>query len=301
MRLSALTALVAGAGIVAAVPIRVIVVSSNVQESHPLDHVRLGHSVPQPAVARITMATPSGMRRPCSGRMSRFRQKGIEISNVFRGALGLPLIDANAHLAPHHKHNGMLRILPTNPDELQFLKPVEPKPNDEYRVVSFKQPVKEDMKHKWGHTEDVKWLKAPESSMNNEWVHPEEAASHHHGGPHHHGPHPIMHMHRGHRGFVQRLHYSLMNLGLWEGRAVAFVLGCGIGVLLRMFWVLAIVAYRVIKRRPEEDEYTHITIFEEVEVEAPPHYAYPVDEKIAVESETKAAEPVVAASNEESK
>jgi hypothetical protein len=250
------------------------------------------------------MATPSGgMRRPCSGRMSRFRQKSIEISNVFRGALGLPLIDPNAHRAPH-RHNGKPMILPTNPDELQFLKHTEPKPSDEYRVVSFKQPVKEDMKHKWGHTEDVKWLKVPEGSMNHEWVDAEEDVSHHHGGgPHHPGAHHRVHIQRGHRGFVQRLHHSLMNLGLWEGRAVAFVLGCGIGVLLRMFWVLAVVAYRVIKRRPgsEEDEYTHITIFEEVEVEAPPHYTYPVDEKAAVEPETKAAEPAVAAASEESK
>ncbi|KAF8068603.1 hypothetical protein FPV67DRAFT_1668681 [Lyophyllum atratum] len=52
---------------------------------------------------------------------------------------------------------------------------------------------------------------------------------------------------------LQRVHVALMVLGPWEGRAVAFVLGCGIGVLLRMFWVLAIVSYRLIKG-PKEDE-----------------------------------------------
>jgi len=286
MRLSAFTALVAGAGIVAAMPIRVIVVSSSTPESHPqVDHVRFGHAIPQPsAVAKMMMATPaSRMRRPCGGRMSRFRQKGIEISNVFRGALGLPLIDPNANVAPVKPGN--FRILPINPEELQFLKPVEPMPNDKYRVE---------------HS-TVKWLKAPVAQdMNNKWAHSEAV-------PHHRGPH-----HAGHRGrlshvhrmtFINRLHVSLMNLGLWEGRAVAFVLGCGIGVLLRMFWVLAIVAYRVIKRRPEEDEdeYTHITIFEEVEI-APPHYTYPVDEKVAIEPETKAVEIVIAATTaEESK
>jgi len=254
-----------------------------------LDHVRFGHAIPQPAVAKMTMATSTGIKRPCGGRMSRFRQKTIEISNILRGALSLPLIDTNAHLAPPQR-TGKLRILPINPDKVQFLKPIELKPSDEYRV----EPLPT--------LSTVKWFKKPVSQdMNNKWAH-SQAAPHHPSG--HRGPHHRIYFHNGHRGsFMKRLHYSLMNLGLWEGRAVAFVLGCGIGVLLRMFWVLAIVAYRVVKRRPEEDEYTHITVFEEVEVEAPPHYTYPVDEKVAVEPETKAAEPVVAAAatNEESK
>lgn len=38
-----------------------------------------------------------------------------------------------------------------------------------------------------------------------------------------------------------------MNLGRWEGRAVAFVIGCGIGVLLRMIWVLALVTFRTVR------------------------------------------------------
>jgi hypothetical protein len=38
----------------------------------------------------------SKMRRPCGGRgrLNRFRQKGIEISNAFRKALGWPLIES---------------------------------------------------------------------------------------------------------------------------------------------------------------------------------------------------------------
>jgi len=87
-----------------------------------------------------------------------------------------------------------------------------------------------------------------------------------------------------------------MNLGRWEGRAVAFVLGCGIGVLLRMFWVLAVVFYRAVKgSKAEELEYTHIIIDagdvddETVVHSPPPTYTYPVDEKIAVEADAPKA------------
>jgi len=45
----------------------------------------------------------------------------------------------------------------------------------------------------------------------------------------HHGQ-----VHGKHDKFMNRLHRALNLLGPWEGRAVAFVLGCGIGVLLRM-------------------------------------------------------------------
>jgi len=83
---------------------------------------------------------------------------------------------------------------------------------------------------------------------------------------------------------MERLHVALTALGPWEGRAVAFVFGCGIGVLLRMFWVLAIVSYRMI-RGPKEDEnkYTEILVVESYDdaeevAPAPPTYTYS-DEK----------------------
>nr|GAT53174.1 predicted protein [Mycena chlorophos] len=44
--------------------------------------------------------------------------------------------------------------------------------------------------------------------------------------------------------FEDRLEAALMNLQPWEAGAVAFVLGCGIGVLLRMFFVLTILMLR---------------------------------------------------------
>ncbi|KAG6841690.1 hypothetical protein H0H93_004197 [Arthromyces matolae] len=90
--------------------------------------------------------------------------------------------------------------------------------------------------------------------------------------------------------FVRRLHVALMALGPWEGRAVAFVLGCGIGVLLRMLWVLVIVTFRLFKAPRDENVYTPILLVEEyteapVSAAAPPTYVatatgYP-DEKAA--------------------
>ncbi|KAF8872249.1 hypothetical protein CPB84DRAFT_1737631 [Gymnopilus junonius] len=109
-------------------------------------------------------------------------------------------------------------------------------------------------------------------------------ASHHH-HHHRHGKFPS-HNFQNHP-FTHRLNHALLHLGRWEGRAVAFVLGCSIGVLLRLFWVLSIVMYRAIRgRRDDEHEYTHIAFVEEYEeppvLSPPPIYVYPIDEKVAV-------------------
>lgn len=77
-----------------------------------------------------------------------------------------------------------------------------------------------------------------------------------------------------------------MTLGPWEGRAFAFVLGCGIGVLLRMVWVLAVVGYRMFRgtKSNGNTEYTQIFVVEELEAapEAVPAYTYPVEKTEAV-------------------
>lgn len=41
-----------------------------------------------------------------------------------------------------------------------------------------------------------------------------------------------IHRHRPH-SFIGRLHKAFLTLSPWEGRALSFVIGCGIGVLLR--------------------------------------------------------------------
>ncbi|KLO16939.1 hypothetical protein SCHPADRAFT_901102 [Schizopora paradoxa] len=93
--------------------------------------------------------------------------------------------------------------------------------------------------------------------------------------------------HKWHRphSFTARLQKSLMMLGPWEGRAVAFVIGCGIGTLLRMLYVLIVVGYRSVRPGNSDDEEVDI-VFEEVEVlSAPP--AYHADQKIAIAEEEK--------------
>ncbi|KAH9028885.1 hypothetical protein EDB85DRAFT_1969003 [Lactarius pseudohatsudake] len=79
--------------------------------------------------------------------------------------------------------------------------------------------------------------------------------------------------------FVHRVHRALMTLGPWEGRIVAFVLGCGIGVLVRMFWVLSVLLVRALRSSPVPDtEETTIFVYAAEEV-APPYEV--TDEKKA--------------------
>lgn len=269
MKLTVL-AVIAGAGIaqVTASPIRLIItgLEGRPNGALPLDGTRFGHAVPlPPAVATMKLSSdpeldtakyelmwesskPPHMRRPCGGRMSRFRQKGIEISNAFRKTFGLPIIENNPHIHVHP-------------------------------YIPMNAPVR------------IGAMAVPSS-------HPVPHYRHQH--------HPGMRVHHVHGGsFANRLHYSLMNLGRWEGRAVAFVLGCGIGVLLRMFWVLAIVTYRAIKgQREDEHEYEHVTIIEEYDdmpaLISPPAYTYPVDEKIEIK-EDEAPVAAVGVTAEESK
>ncbi|THH18663.1 hypothetical protein EW146_g2358 [Bondarzewia mesenterica] len=104
----------------------------------------------------------------------------------------------------------------------------------------------------------------------------------------------MMHHRMNQRGpFVQRVHRALMFLGPWEGRAVAFVLGCGIGVLLRMIYVLALVTVRAIHGSRDSNEPTDVlypvVLIEDAEdiVVAPPQYT---DEKVTAAAETQDTE-----------
>ena len=59
-------------------------------------------------------------------------------------------------------------------------------------------------------------------------------------------------------------------------------IGCGIGVLLRMLFVLAIITYRAVKgQREEEHEYSQVITIEPYE-DAAHLPAYSADEKIKI-------------------
>jgi hypothetical protein len=125
------------------------------------------------------------MRKGPCGR-NRFRQKAVDISNLFREALGLPLIKTGSH------HDGKVTILP-------------------FIGSATLAPVH-------GHGKDAK-------GTNIETLHDGHHHGYHHtkGSHRHHNHHH--HTHDGKGSFINRVHYSIMNLGRWEGGAVAFVLG----------------------------------------------------------------------------
>ncbi|EIW63662.1 uncharacterized protein TRAVEDRAFT_26841 [Trametes versicolor FP-101664 SS1] len=84
--------------------------------------------------------------------------------------------------------------------------------------------------------------------------------------------HRFQRFHRHHGSFLRRVHHALMALGPWEGRAVAFVLGCGIGVLLRMMWVMVLLTARAIRGPSGEDTDSdgYDVVFDEAELLVPP-------------------------------
>jgi len=93
------------------------------------------------------------------------------------------------------------------------------------------------------------------------------------------------HQHHHHRhSFMRRVHRALMALGPWEGRAVAFVLGCGIGVLLRMMWVMTVITYRMIRGDTEEPHDSLVCeLYAEDIIVPPPQYTYEKVERVEEE------------------
>jgi len=82
--------------------------------------------------------------------------------------------------------------------------------------------------------------------------------------------------------FLQRAHRALMALGPWEGRIVAFVLGCGIGVLVRMFFVMTVLLVRVLRGGSVSEPEEEISVFVLTDEIAPPYEYQLIDEKKAV-------------------
>ncbi|KAF9263819.1 hypothetical protein L218DRAFT_926972 [Marasmius fiardii PR-910] len=290
------------------------------EDSNPLAHVRFGHAMgsrdlgPLDATKPNIMITsverlnfqpvpgrpprlpegafafaPEQVARPCAGAGAhrrlrlfkiKFQQKSIEISNIFREALGMPLIKSD-------KGAVSLSAVPVHPRPITYTKVHNvdvprggrggifyDRPTDDNGLWTVRQVFKNEFDARKAFRKQVM----------------EQHKQGHHGGHHgrggHHRVHGLGHHQMGGR-FMVRLHYALMSLGPWEGRAVAFVLGCGIGVLIRMIWVLAVITYRAVKggNNQEEDEtdgYLRLEgalDAEEIFV-APPQYV--VDEKVPV-------------------
>ncbi|KAM6501816.1 hypothetical protein JOM56_001793 [Amanita muscaria] len=304
MKLNSLYIVAFGAALasVEAAPVRLLT-TSNEEVARGL---RFGHAVglrdaPQVEARTVSMNTPN--RPPCF--MRKMAMEAIKISNSFRKAVGLPLIESPIVMEKHLPVNRFGKeptysILPFIGTPPTF---VEVKDNGRGGSVVYKggEPIRvfgPDGVEVKGWTSHA----GPPPDHPNHPGHPD----HHPHPPHHpqhghHGHHP----HHGHKHhplrfcrqspFLRRLTFALMSLGKWEGRAVAFVLGCGLGVLLRMLWVLSVISYRTFNGN-REVQYT--VIHEYVDASetpvAPPTYTY-VDEKAVAKEETPAVAPATPA------
>ncbi|EJF65612.1 hypothetical protein DICSQDRAFT_133207 [Dichomitus squalens LYAD-421 SS1] len=275
MRSGALSALaVLGAGIAAsASPIRVVVTEvSSVRHGYaaadpnspfsplppPVDNLFAASAFAQPIVA----AQDAEIVRPQyvhgNGRhfCQSMRTKALDASNVLRQWLGLEPIQIQhirVHPLPHHMEGTQMHGMQLKDGKNTHDLPIMP-----FIGTPVKPAFAEDegaLEHHRGRQGRPMWV-------------------------HHYGHHHL----RG--SFLRRVHHALMALGPWEGRAVAFVLGCGIGVLLRMVWVMVLVTARAFRgSRDEETEYE--VVFDEAEMLVPPPQytifegseVIPVDEK----------------------
>ncbi|KAG2135851.1 hypothetical protein DEU56DRAFT_806781 [Suillus clintonianus] len=280
MRLSILPVLLAGAGIVSQVtaePLRVLVESpsnanANIRFGHALANANVNGNDDSDNVARLvrpsltitTSTEVKGKHHFCGASL---KAKALRMSNAFRHALGLPLIETGDHdgfkSEVISKSGPGVHILPMP----LFGTPITPK-----------VPASSSEEENSG---DVKEL-LPDGSVVRIYRHHEGESHHRHheAGSHHHSHHDMKHKKAG--SFLRRVHRAIMALSLWEGRAVAFVLGCGIGVLLRMFWVMSVLVYRTVRgERPEEVGHGFIMFEHDAENNfvPPPEYT---DEKVKV-------------------
>ncbi|KAJ7090847.1 hypothetical protein B0H15DRAFT_837078 [Mycena belliarum] len=258
MKLTILPIVVASAVLASANPMRVVVVSSST--THSVSNIAHNH--------QGANAVPVPHAAPCGG--ARLRQKATSLASAFTLALGFGHKDVkSAEAKPADEQR--FKALPFfgTPASLGLHAEEAKTPGgDRLRIVSI--PV--------GGPGPVRLQGAPMNiPMPMERPHGHMRFYHHH----------------GEQSFLMRVHFALMSLGPWEGRAVAFVLGCGIGALLRMFFVLAVVTVRLFRGPravPAEGEYMLVEAQDAEEIfVTPPVYTYPIDEKV-VPAEAKTEE-----------
>ncbi|KAI0663665.1 hypothetical protein C8Q70DRAFT_373023 [Cubamyces menziesii] len=225
-----------------------------------------GHAANSEYNAMISNSSGGNGRHLCQ----RLREKALEVSNKFRSMFSLAPIEVT--VTPYRggmegPDRNLVHILPVTP-------PGGPMP------VLHAKPIPTD-------------IKGPILPFIGTPVRPAFAQ-----GEEGWVARPGGHRFRHHRGsFLRRVHHALMVLGPWEGRAVAFVLGCGIGVLLRMVWVMVLVTARAIRgpsRRSSIDS-AHdgydIVVFDEDAEEIlvpPPQYTVVVNsEAVPVSADEK--------------
>ena len=230
-------------------PLRLLVVTSVEEDSpfkdSPFKGVRFGHAVPfinrdllntsPPASlpASDIPTSPGGQPLPskpfrhrtgCHGKKAkvaifihRIKIKAIKIGNCFRKALGWPLIEVKHH--PHHHHHH------TQP-------PHHSKDGKDAEAGGIQVD---------GGFISILPFPAVTAAKGGDWA-----------GDVSDRPHYRHHRH--HTSFLSRLHNSLMNLGRWEGRAVAFVIGVYLSFCLKGWLTMYVTFDRLRYRCP----YPHV-------------------------------------------
>ncbi|KDQ21252.1 hypothetical protein BOTBODRAFT_25677 [Botryobasidium botryosum FD-172 SS1] len=227
--------LLAAASLVAASPIRIVVVSNQAARPLPdaMAHIRVGFAAANPNLALVKptelveepavipsspVAEEDKPRIHCSGGKG-IHSAAVHIANIFRQTLGLPLIED-----PKQPHGEIMPPTePAAPGEVHIMPFVEPpRPtSEELQAVPYGTPTPSN-----ADPQDPTWVRG--------------------NGRH---PHRQHFRHGRYRSFVFRLNRAFMALGPWESYAVGFVFGCGLGSLARMIYVLAIVFSRAVARR----------------------------------------------------
>ncbi|KAI8972174.1 hypothetical protein BD414DRAFT_220399 [Trametes punicea] len=270
MRTSALSALVIlGATLVAGSPLRVVVtthqeISSNVHHGHDVDNV--AHVVPSAfSYSDLPFAIPSDAPKTGHHRLCQLTDKAREAMDRFRAIIGLAPAPAPAYEpSPDHQTPNAGGMKPALTQEELISKLLHASPA---------VPAGESKENAEGKISILPFVGTPVRPAFADGQDSLVAR-----------PRPGHRVHGfRHRGsFLRRVHHALMTLGPWEGRAVAFVLGCGIGVLLRMVWVMVLVTARAIRgpsRREDGQEtdaddsygYAYDVVFDEdAEVLVPP-------------------------------
>jgi len=189
MKFHWLPAVIAGAALsqVGASPIRVVIAASS-SEVATGQGPRFGHALADSPAAKwniqpTNLVHTQGRPRPCAGKL--IKEKAIEISNAFRHALGLPIIESATPEPGNRVHGGMVHIMPFAPT---FITPANAGVQDDRHPLVIKLQD--------GHVR--------------------------HNHRHHNHGHRL---HEWGSSFGTRIHQALMALGPWEGGAVAFVLG----------------------------------------------------------------------------
>ncbi|KAG8871493.1 hypothetical protein FRB98_000744 [Tulasnella sp. 332] len=239
MKVSALAVVGIAALAASALPLRIIVITSNIttpsrsglpHHEHDITSngggPMMGHIASSASSPFVNGATPISTSSHNMGCGRHVQSQFLQMSNRLRAALGMPpIITTMEHVhpssPPRAPHPGEFHVLPFVPGQRM--------------PIPF---VGED-----GYKMETDPTRASDGSPMPIRIHTMTMPMPHQG-----------HYFNDGAPFVHRLHHAVNHLGPWEGRAVAFVLGCGMGVLIRMLFVFIVLLVRAYRRSASAED-----------------------------------------------